>query len=494
MQRALQPVYSALLRLVTAAAIASIEAAAPAAEPSLSPWVQGFVKVHAPIVALTHARVIDGTGAPARDDQTLVIAGGRIASVGAAASVAIPKDATVVDLTGETVVPGLVGMHEHMFYSNGWGIFTEMPISFPLLYLAGGVTTVRTAGTFEPDTDLNIKRRIDTGQMPGPKMHLTGPYLEGPGGWSMQMHVLSGPEDAARTVNYWLDEGMEGFKAYQYITPAELRAAAGAAHGRGATITGHLCSIGFREAAALGIDNIEHGLITDTEFFPEKRTGECPVTPHALARLAQLDVNSGPVHDMILDLVHHHVAITSTLAVFEMSMPGRPTVQQRVLDAMTIEARADFLAAKVAASDIAAQHKEYGDRPSPYPEVFRKEMEFEVAFVRAGGRLMAGVDPTGPGGVLPGYGDQREVELLVEAGFTPVEAIRIATLNGAEFLHIEKETGSVASGKAADLVVVKGDPSRQIADIENVVTVFKDGIGYDPAKIADSVRGMVGVR
>jgi imidazolonepropionase-like amidohydrolase len=479
------------LAAVTAALVLS---GSPAAAQTFSPWVQGFVKVQAPVIALVHARVIDGTGAPARDDQTLVISGGKIATIGPAASVAIPKGATLVDLKGETVLPGLVGMHEHMFYSNGWGIFTEMPISFPLLYLAGGVTTVRTAGTFEPDTDLDIKRRIDSGQMPGPKMHPTAPYLEGPGGWSMQMHVLSGPDDATRTVNYWLDEGMDTFKAYQYIAPAELKAAADAAHKRGATITGHLCSIGFREAAALGIDNIEHGLITDTEFYPEKKPGECPVTQQGLDVLAKLDVNSGPVNDMIADLVKHHVAITSTLAVFEMNLPGRPTIQQRVLDAMTVEARADFLSAKVAAADVAAQHKQYGDEPPLYPRVFRKEMEFERAFVAAGGHLMAGVDPTGPGGVLPGYGDQREVELLVEAGFTPVEAIRIATLNGAEFLHIDGETGSIAPSKAADLVVVKGDPSRQIADIENVDTVFKDGIGYDAAKIADSVRGMVGVR
>ena len=479
---------------VAAAILAPAETGSAAPAPTLSPWVQGFVKVQAPIVALTHVRVIDGTGAPAREDQTLIISAGKIAAVGNAASVLVPKGAKVADLSGETVIPGLVGMHEHMFYSNGWGIFTEMPISFPLLYLAGGVTTVRTAGTFEPDTDLDIKRRVDTGQMPGPKMHLTGPYLDGAGGWSMQMHILSGPEDAVRTVNYWLDEGIEGFKAYQYITPSELKAATDAAHKRGATITGHLCSIGFREAAALGIDNIEHGLITDTEFYPEKKPGECPQTSKGLELLAKLDVNSGPVNDMIVDLVQHHVAITSTLAVFEMSLPGRPTIQQRVLDAMTVEARADFLAGKVAAADIATQHKQYGDEPPPYPAVFKKEMEFELAFVKAGGHLMAGVDPTGPGGVLPGYGDQREVELLVEAGFTPVQAIRIATLNGAKFLRIDKLTGSIAAGKDADLVVIRGDPSRQISDIENVDTVFKDGIGYDATKIADSVRGMVGTR
>ena len=484
------------LRLATAiAAVLALSAAAGSAPAqTLSAWTQAFVKVQAPVVALTHVRVIDGTGAPAREDQTLVLSGGKIVAVGDAASTIVPTGATIVDLKGESVMPGLVGMHEHMFYSNGWGIFTEMPISFPFLYLAGGVTTVRTAGTFEPDTDLDIKKRIDSGQMPGPKMHVTGPYLEGPGGWSMQMHVLSGPEDATRTVNYWLDEGVDGFKAYQYITPAELKAAADAAHKRGAKITGHLCSIGFREAAALGIDNIEHGLMIDTEFFPEKKPGECPVTPHGLDVLAKLDVNSGPVHDMIDDLVKHHVAITSTLAVFEMSLPGRPTIEQRVLDAMTVEARADFLAGKVAAADVAAQHQEYGDEPPLYPEVFRKEMAFELAFVKAGGHLMAGVDPTGPGGVLPGYGDQREVELLVEAGFTPVEAIRIATLNGAQFLGIDGQVGSIAAGKDADLVVIKGDPSHQIADIEKVDTVFKDGIGYDSAKLADGVKGMVGIR
>src|SRR5579872_6814281 len=168
---------------VAVAVLAGATTAAAATRQALSPWVQGFVKVQAPIVALTHVRVIDGTGAPARGDQTLIISEGKIAAVGNAASVAVPKAAKILDLKGETVIPGLVGMHEHMFYSNGWGIFTEMPISFPLLYLAGGVTTVRTAGTFEPDTDLDIKRRIDSGQMPGPKMHLTGPYLEGAGGW-----------------------------------------------------------------------------------------------------------------------------------------------------------------------------------------------------------------------------------------------------------------------------------------------------------------------
>ena len=121
-------------------------------------------------------------------------------------------------------------------------------------------------------------------------------------------------------------------------------------------------------------------------------------------------------------------------------------------------------------------------------------MEFEYAFVRAGGLLLAGLDPTGIGGVIAGFGDQREVELLVEAGFSPVEAIHIATANGAQYLGEADRIGTIAAGKQADLVVIKGDPLQKIDDIENVEIVFKDGIGYDSAKLIESVRGMVGSR
>jgi imidazolonepropionase-like amidohydrolase len=126
--------------------------------------------------------------------------------------------------------------------------------------------------------------------------------------------------------------------------------------------------------------------------------------------------------------------------------------------------------------------------------VFRKAQEFEVAFVRAGGLLAAGVDPTGNGGALPGFGDQRNYELLIEAGFAPVEAIRILTANGAKVLGIDDRLGTIAAGKIADLVVIKGDPIAQPAEIRNVVTVFKDGVGYDSAKLVESVKGVVGVR
>ena len=460
---------------------------------ALSPQVRGFVKVDAPAVALTHVRVIDGTGAAAREDQTVVISKGKIESVSNAASANVPKDAKVLDLHGYSVIPGLVGMHDHMFYPMGNGIFSEMAFSFPRLYLAGGVTTIRTTGSIEPYTDLELKKQIDKGETPGPKIQVTGPYLEGAGSWALQMHQLAGPDDATKTVNFWLDQGVDNFKAYMFITPAELSAAVNAAHQRGAKVTGHLCSIGFREAASIGIDDLEHGLLVDTEFFPWKKPGECPEKLD-YAFISKLDVESGPLHDMILDLVQHHVAVTSTLPVFEMGVPGRPTIQQRILNALSPDARSSVLNNKVRASDASVIRQRYQVDSSPWPAAFKKEMEFEHAFAQAGGLLLAGLDPTGMGGVIAGFGDQREVELLVEAGFTPVEAIHIATANGAQFLGELDRVGTIAPGKQADLVVIKGDPSKQIDDIENVETVFKDGIGYDSAKLIESVRGVVGSR
>jgi imidazolonepropionase-like amidohydrolase len=461
---------------------------------NLSPEVKEFVKVDAPVIALEHVRVIDGTGTVAREDQTLVLANGKIQSVGGAAEANVPADAKVLDLHGYSIIPGLVGMHDHMFYPMGNGVYGEMAYSFPRLYLAAGVTTIRTTGSLEPYTDLEIKHNIDAGETPGPKIHPTGPYIEGKGSWVLQAHKLTGPEDATKTVNFWLDQGVDNFKIYNFITADELSAAIKAAHKRGAKVTGHLCSIGFRQAAELGIDDLEHGLLVDTEFFPEKKADQCPDIPDEIQRYAKMDMQSGPVHDMIVDLVQHHVAMTSTLPVFEMDVPGRPPMQKRVLDSLTAEARSAVLANKLLTTDQARIRKRYGTDVSPWPAAFKKEMEFERAFVKAGGTLLAGLDPTGMGGVVAGFGDQRELELLVEAGFTPLEAIHIATYNGAQYLGDLDKVGTIAAGKQADLVVIKGDPSQKIEDIENVEIVFKDGIGYDSAKLIESVKGLVGSR
>ncbi len=475
-----------------ALALAGLAVCVPvrAAMPVLSAQVQAYV-VHAePLLAIVHVRVIDGTGGRAKQNRTVLLRDGRIAAVGR--QVKLPAGVTVIDGSGQTLIPGLVGMHDHMFYpaprvnpAATDAIYPEQASSFPKLYLAGGVTTIRTTGSVEPYTDLELKKAIDAGIIPGPKMHTTGPYLEGKGSFTPQMHQLAGADDARQTVDYWIGEGATSFKAYMHITRAELSAAIAAAHAKGIKVTGHLCSIGFTEAADLGIDDLEHGLVADTEFTSGKQPDVCPDTRAAVAQLATLGVDSPQVQGLIRHLVARHVAVTSTLPVFETFVPGRAPQDPRVLEAMLPQTRLEYLKTR---ARIAAQ------KDSPWPKVFALEMAFEHAFVKAGGTLLAGLDPTGYGGVIAGYGDQREVELLVEAGFTPLQAIRIATLNGARFMGEDKEIGSIEPGKAADLVLIKGNPAKHIKDIENVAMVFKDGVGYDPARLARAANGTVGLR
>jgi len=456
--------------------------------------LKAYISEDSKVLVLNHVRIIDGTGAAPAEDQRIDIQDGKILRVQSAKlRNAFPAGAKILDLRGKTVIPGLVGMHEHLFYTTperggdrlpSWG---EMTDSAPRLYLAGGVTTARTAGSMEPYTDLSLKRFIDTGQRPGPKLHITGPYIGDYLGLAPQLHSLSGPEDAGRTVDYWAAEGVTSFKAYMSIKPDELKTAIEHAHAKGLKMTGHLCAVGFREAAALSIDNLEHGIAVDTEFYPGKKPGVCFAKEAAEDLALHVDIDSAQVQEMIRDLVSHRVAITSTLAVFEITVANRPPLakQERVAKALAPQAWSTYLRIR----GVIAEEGNDLDRV-----MLAKEMQFERAFVKAGGLLLAGCDPTSFGGVLPGYGDQRGLELLVEAGFTPVEAIHIATQNGAVFLGEDAALGSIAVGKAADLVVIAGNPAERIDDIEKVETVFKDGVGFDPGKLTQSVVGLVGLR
>jgi imidazolonepropionase-like amidohydrolase len=452
-----------------------------AQRPNMSGAVKRYVNVDAPIVALTNARVIDGTGAPARDGQTIIIQDDKIAAVGDGKSTSIPAGATTVDLTGKTVLPGLVMLHEHLFYPTGPEVYGQLGESFTRLYLAGGVTTMRTGGNLNGFMDLNLRRLIESGAKPGPAIDATAPYVNGPSLF-MQIHAVNTPEEARRHVAYWVDAGATSVKAYTDITRGVLAAAIDEAHKRGIKVTAHLCSVSYAEAADLGIDDLEHGFFASTDFVADKKPDVCPGIESRVASFAGLDESSVPFTALVKKLVDKHVALTSTLPVFEVSVPGRPMPPG--LDVLTPQLKQQF-------EQTFARTAQGKD--SPGVKLFPKFMAFERAFAKAGGLLLAGTDPTGSGGVIPGYANHRQIELLVEAGFSPVEAISIGTLNGAKYLGRDARIGTIAKGKQADLVVVNGNPAVTIADIRHVEMVFKQGIGFDPSTLIESVRGRVGL-
>ena len=465
-----------------AAAVLAVSTAGVMAAQQLSPQVRtAYVKVDAPVIALTNARVIDGTGGPVRQAQTIVIRDGVIAALGDAPGVTAPDGATIIDLAGKTVLPGFVMVHEHLYYPVATGVYGQLGESFTRLYLAGGVTTMRTGGNVNGYMDLNMKLAIDRGQKPGPTIDATAPYLNGPNNF-IQMRTMKGPDDARRQVTYWAEEGFTSFKAYMQITRAELGAAIDEAHKRGMKITGHLCSVTYSEAADLGIDNLEHGFLASTDFVPSKAPDACPGQGAGQETIAALDEQGEPFRTLVKKLVDRRVALTSTLTVFETYTPGRP--KPPGLEVLLPILREQF---------DRTYERTSTNTESIYARLFPKALALERAFVRAGGLLIAGTDPTGSGGVIPGFSNQRQIELLVEAGFTPVEAVQIGTSNGAKYLGRDALIGTIAAGKQADLVVVTGDPSTTIADIRNVDTVFKRGVGFDPAKLVASVSGRVGL-
>ena len=266
------------------------------------------------------------------------------------------------------------------------------------------------------------------------------------------------------------------------ISRAALGTAVREAHARGMKVTGHLCSVTYSEAAILGIDNLEHGFFAATDFVPDKAPDVCPGQGRGQQTIADLDPKGLPFQTLVKTLIERRVAVTSTLTVFELNTPGRPLPPG--LDVLVPQLREQYLQNRARVE---------ANTQSIYPRLFPKAMALEREFVRAGGLLLAGTDPTGGGGVIPGYANHRQLELLVEAGFTPLEAIQIGTQNGARYLGRDARIGALAPGKQADLVVVDGDPSTVIADVRKVEMVFKQGVGFDPAKLVASVSGRVGL-
>ena len=447
---------------------------------SFSPAVKKYIDYDTSSITFTHCRLADVKQLKVLDDQTVIIRKGIIAAVGDSKKLPVPAGSVVIDLSGKSLLPGFVLLHEHMYYADYSADFSylhvkELPFTFPKLYLACGATMVRTAGSVEPYSDLNLKRDIDLGRVLGPEMDVTAPYLEGKGSIFPGMHELSGPAEAKTFVDFWASQGCTSFKGYMFIDKPTLKAAIDEAHAKGLKVTGHLCAVTYREAAEMGIDQLEHGFSVSTDFVPGKKENACPLFAAPIA-----SADSPKVKDLIRFIVDKKVVVTSTLAVIYNMTTLDTTIRPEVLEAMAPDTRNMFL-------------NVYNKmRNASGNQAMLQEMKMEKQFSDAGGLLTVGTDPTGSGATLAGYGSQQTIELLTNAGFSPIEAIRIATYNGAKALGLEDKIGSIEVGKAADLVVIDGDIAQDIRNIRKIIWVFKNGVGFNSQAIFNSVKGEVG--
>ena len=432
---------------------------------------------------INNVRLIDGTGSLTQEDMSVIVKKGRIVSISKTNDIKHRSITKVIDGRGHTLIPGLVMLHEHMFYPSGEGRYNTNQVSFPPLYLAGGATTIRTGGSVDTYTDLAISREISAGNIAGPDIDVTAPYLEGPGAFLYAMPIISTPKEARNHVNFWADLGATSFKAYNWIDRKSLKSAIRAAHQRGLKVTGHLCSITYREAADMGIDNLEHGFYAATDWVLNKKLDECPRGEDT--RILDIDLNGSEFIELVDHLISRGVALTSTLAVLERWAPDRKPPPKGAHESILPQLRERYK------ENLKRRVESSGEKGT---KLLNRYMAMEKAFYDAGGLLVAGTDPTGAGDVIPGYANQRTVQLLIEMGLSIEEAVKVCTYNGALYLERDGEIGTIEQGKRADMILIKGNPSVDIEAFRQMTIVFKNGIGYDSQKLFESVKGWVGVR
>lgn len=481
----------ALFAAVGGTAFAEAQPARPGGNPSpgvpavqLSEADASHVSFAWPEFAITNVELIDGKGGAPIAGATVMISAGRIVNVGRARQDRFPRGIPTIDGRGKTLLPGFVLMHEHLFYPNTSGDYFSDPGTFSRLYLAAGETTIRTAGSIDPFADLAVARAIHAGAQIGPDIDVSGPYLDGAPRAIPRMPTIAKPEDAARLVDYWATEGATSFKVYEHVTRDELAATTRQAHARGLRVTGHICSVSYREAVERGIDNIEHGFVEASDFVQDRKPDVCPPWPVRLTSLVALDPAGAEVEGLIGLLLANKVALTSTQGILEMLGAGLGRPDEGALALLRPELRTSLEGAM-----SGVRGSGFG---SLVGKVFPRQLAMQRRFFRSGGLLMAGSDPTGFGGVVPGFSAQREFRLLVGGGFTVPETVRIMTLNGALYLGRHGDVGSIEVGKRADLILVDGTLSKNPAAIDRIETVFKSGKGYSRASLLARYAGKVG--
>ncbi len=411
-------------------------------------------------LALVGATLIDGTGRPALPDATVVIKNGRIVEVGPQAQVKIPKSATIIDEHGKTLLPGLWDMHAH-FEQVEWG-----PI-----YLAAGVTTVRDVGN-ELEFITAVRDAVANGRGLGPRLLMAG-VVDGSGPLALGVQRVDTPDQAREWVDRYHSAGFQQIKIYSSVKLEEVKAVADEAHRLGMTVTGHVPEgLNAYQVIEAGQDQINHiGYIAD---IMHKTLPSDAKRPERMKAMADIDLGSAEAQKAIAFLKAHHTVIDPTLALFEF------------FTATTAKPVSSFEpgVAKIA-PELAEQLTDVGppsERSKLTEKIFEKDLEIIGALHRAGVPIVVGTDQT-----VPGYSVHREIELYVQAGFTPMEAIQAASLVPARVMGIDKEVGTIQKGKRADLIVLNGNPLDDIRNTRNVEYVITNGVMYNCAELWKSV-------
>ncbi|MBK9982281.1 MAG: amidohydrolase family protein [Saprospiraceae bacterium] len=447
--------------------------------------VKPFIAIKETVFAITNVTVVDGTGGAPQNNMTVMVKNGKISYVGPSDKISIAKGTFTIDGAGQTLIPGFVMLHEHMFYTKPFEDefnIVNMTNTFPRMYLAGGATSIRTGGSVSPFTDLNINKLIKEGKMIGPKMDVTGPFIERENNFSIpQLPILPAGQAPGPMVDYWANLGCTSFKAYMNLSREDLKETLEHAHARGMKVTGHLCSISYHEAAELGIDDLEHGFMVCSDFNKDRTEDHCDYRK-AWSGLMALDKDAPAMDSLMKFLIKKDVAVTTTLPVFA------PLKNYELIPGGGEQALHP---------DILEEVKKYsaGDAKSDSIDniMFTKELYWIKKFFHLGGKLVVGTDPTGSGRTIAGYANIWTLETLIKSGFTTSEAVMLCSLKGAEYLRKQFDTGSIEKGKAADLILMDGNLTIDPGSIRHIRYVFKDGIGYDSKAIFDSVKGKVGL-
>jgi Amidohydrolase family len=411
-------------------------------------------------------RLFDSEQATVREDQTVVIQGERITMVGPSAAVNVPKDAEIVDGAGKTLVPGLFDMHAHAQAGDG------------IMNIASGVTTVRDMGN-DIDELKHLQDQWENGTAIGPRVWKAG-FIDGHGPFQAPTGLYADTADAAQAaVNRYADLGYIQIKLYSSLNPAFVPGIVKTAHSRGLRVSGHIPNgMIASQFVEDGADEIQHINFIFLNFLADKvKDTRTPDRFTAVgANAAKLDLQSKKVNDFIALLLQHHTTVDVTLATFEGMFMGRPGKISpdfaRVLDRLPAQVQRAAYSGGLPVTE---------ENDQLYKDSYQAMLRMTKRMYDAGIPILAGTDATA--GIML----HRELELEVEAGIPVAKALQIATFNAARLLKQDKDLGSIAPGKRADLVLVDGNPAEHISDIRRCRLVMKNGVLYESADLYSAV-------